>query len=415
MPEKNRQTHYETLQVHPAAPLDLVTAAYWRLNHEADQATDRDDIDRRRHQLAQAYAVLADPASRDDYDRAAGLPQREHAPKVPGSRPFPLKVLGAPNRRWPDHYEIIRVQPDAIPGVIEDAYATMRTQYLRLIRAGHAPVELLDALEEAYGVASDVERRRAYDQRRRGGANGDATNGAAAIAPAVRAEKTTIHDEQIISAPPIAKAPPPRIAPAKDKKRRDWRVRDRATSVARGLRTTFRGLTWLARRIFTVILLVPRVVFGFVKFFVAIVLSFGAARKAVEPRVRRIWPKEEEAIIARLKSSAGRSLFAPDRDAPDLFAIVEMLEGPDAGARFEVSRWPISIGSGSQCDIVLPDLAPEQLRLLNRDRKLILYSLCENPPVLVNDDAVAWSEVTANDSVQLGPHTIRLSPVEVGL
>lgn len=430
MPENHRQTYYETLQVHPAAPTDLVTAAYWRLNHEVEQTSAQGGVDRRRHELAQAYAVLADPASRDSYDRSAGIPPREHVPKVPTNRPFLLNLLSARMTRQPDYYEIIRVQPDASPGVIQDAYETMRTQYLRLIRAGHAPVELLDALEEAYGVASNVERRRAYDRRRLGRTNGASTTTRVSIAPPAVEEPAFVKAENIVTVPagraasesPELVDTTPEFAelPARSVERREEQRRRRLRSILdtvarfwRGLRRVVASVGWLLRTAVIVLSMIPRGVFGFVKFFVAVIQSFGDTGSSVEPRVRRIWPKEEEAIIARLSSSADRFVLEPGRSVIGLLAIVELLEGPEAGARFEVSRWPISIGSGRQCDIILPDLAPEQLRLLNREDKLILYSLSENPPVHVNDDAVAWFEMTANDRVHLGPHTLRVSLVDV--
>jgi curved DNA-binding protein CbpA len=430
VPKSEHRTYYETLQVHPAAPFDLVTAAYWRLNHELAGDGSGNGAVQRRHELTQAYGVLADPARRDAYDLELGLPPRESAPEARRGKPLVRKLLPGGLQAEPDYYEIIRVQPDAMPGIIEDAYETMRTHYLRLVGTGHAPIELLDVLEEAYSVTSDAERRKAYDARRNGHSNGSAPKGTSAVAedrptesvqePPVQAPTVT-NEPAVATAASATKSPPEERETPPVKSTVDWRVRERAASVGRGLRNVARTLLWVGRVAVVTLVLIPRILYGVGQFFVAVVIAIITAPEAPQPAARRAsperewperdWPEEEETVVARLAVSAGRGGGVIQRRTGQAKACVVVLDGPEKGSRFEVGRWPINIGAGAQCDIVLPDLAPEQLRLMSRDGKAVLYSLSEIPPVLVNGEPVAWSEVTAEDSLQVGPHTLRIEGV----
>jgi curved DNA-binding protein CbpA len=434
VPESEHRTYYETLQVHPAAPFDLVTAAYWRLNHELAGDESGNGAVQRRHELTQAYGVLADPARRDAYDLELGLPPRESAPEARRGKPLVRKLLPGGLQAEPDYYEIIRVQPDAMPGIIEDAYETMRTHYLRLVGTGHAPIELLDVLEEAYSVTSDAERRKEYDARRNGHANGGTQQGASAIVedrsvesvqePPVRAAAVT-NELTVVTAASAEEAPPEEEETPPVKSTVDWRIRERAASAGRGLRNVGRALLWLGRAAVIMLVLIPRILYGIGQFFVAVVIAIITAPETPpQPAVRRAsperewpereWPEEEETVVSRLAASASRGGDAVQQRTGRAKASVVVLDGPEKGARFEVGRWPVNIGAGEQCDIVLPDLAPEQLRLMSRDGRTVLYTLAEIPPVLVNGEPVAWSEVTEEDAVHVGPHTIRIEGVGSG-
>jgi curved DNA-binding protein CbpA len=161
---------YSLLQIHPAAPLDLVSAAYWRLAAQAHAARTTDEsAERRLAELTQAYRVLADPYRRGEHDRSFGLPQQPVAPNLRSSRG--KSVFGRIFRRGPsapplDYYELLRVDPGASASVINEAYPIIRSFYLRFVRLGEEPPELLDLLEEAYAVTSDPVRRAQYEQER---------------------------------------------------------------------------------------------------------------------------------------------------------------------------------------------------------------------------------------------------------
>jgi curved DNA-binding protein CbpA len=167
--EISDKTYYELLQVHPAAPLELVTAAYWRLVGQAQSKRASDpSSEALLHQLTRAYQMLADSALRAQYDSAIGVGEQEPAPTIHRRK---QGLLGRALQREGgvtqlDYYEILRVTPEADPGILAEAYATLRGYYLRLVNTGQAKEDLVEALEEAYSVTSDPRRRRIYDDER---------------------------------------------------------------------------------------------------------------------------------------------------------------------------------------------------------------------------------------------------------
>ena len=85
-PSKAGPTHYQILQVHPAAPLDLITAAYWRLVGQAQTAVPDKASEVAVYHLTRSYQVLADSHSRAEYDVFLGIPSDQLPPQVPKRR-----------------------------------------------------------------------------------------------------------------------------------------------------------------------------------------------------------------------------------------------------------------------------------------------------------------------------------------
>lgn len=165
---------YEVLQLHPAAPLDLLTVAYWRLAGQAQAARAWDGSAAiALHRLTRCYHTLADIGSRAAYDRAIGVEPQSLVPSVPRRRPSVIRrVLGLRSFNHAgdlavDYYQALRVHPAAESSIVAEAYAVMRNYYLRLVRLGREPPELLDLLEEAYAIISEPARRKEYDSQRR--------------------------------------------------------------------------------------------------------------------------------------------------------------------------------------------------------------------------------------------------------
>jgi len=78
------QNYYELLQVHPAAPLELITGAYWWLINRQQAARSADyATDVSLHQLTKAYQTLADPTLRRSHDASLGLPPPAPFPALP--------------------------------------------------------------------------------------------------------------------------------------------------------------------------------------------------------------------------------------------------------------------------------------------------------------------------------------------
>src|SRR6266542_5496291 len=185
-PSKAGPTHYQILQVHPAAPLDLITAAYWRLVGQAQTASTPDKASEVAvYHLTRSYQVLADPHSRAEYNVFLGISSEQLPPRVPVRRKsswvsalWQTEPGGAPPEDpGVDYYELLRLDPLANPAIIAEAYASMRNCYLRLVELGKVTPQLIDLLEEAHEEISDPERRRQYDRARKKAMPSHSTNG----------------------------------------------------------------------------------------------------------------------------------------------------------------------------------------------------------------------------------------------
>jgi curved DNA-binding protein CbpA len=165
-----QRTLYSLLQIHPAAPLDLISAAYWRLAAQAHAARTTDEsAERRLAELTHAYRVLSDPARRSQYDHSFALAEQPVAPNLRRRRKqtlFQRILRRSPRQSDLDYYDLLRVDPAASASIIHEAYPIIRGFYLRFVRLGKEPPELLDLLEEAYAVTSDPVRRARYEQDR---------------------------------------------------------------------------------------------------------------------------------------------------------------------------------------------------------------------------------------------------------
>src|SRR5437773_6452685 len=174
-PSKPGPTHYQILQVHPAAPLDLITAAYWRLVGQAQSVAPDKASEVAVYHLTRSYQVLADPHSRAEYDVFLGVPPEQLPPQVPVRRKSSwVSALwqaepgrGTAEDPGVDYYELLRLDPLANAAIIQEAYTSIRNCYLRLVELGKVTPALVELLEEAHEVISDPERRRAYDRARK--------------------------------------------------------------------------------------------------------------------------------------------------------------------------------------------------------------------------------------------------------
>src|SRR5213594_4733778 len=76
---------YALLQVHPAAPLELMTAVYWRLVGRAGVSSRGEGAAGNRvRQLERAYQVLSDPEKRAAYDSAMKIRANAPIPDLEG-------------------------------------------------------------------------------------------------------------------------------------------------------------------------------------------------------------------------------------------------------------------------------------------------------------------------------------------
>jgi len=172
---QNRAAHsswYRLLQVHPAAPAELITAVYWRLVGRAQVNRDKEgSVGARVRQLSRAYEVLSDPKRRAAYDKSIRIGAPQGISQLTAAGPADQRGDGDASvdpDRWPavDYYQLLRVDPAAELPVIEEAYEVMRSQYQDLVEAGQAAPELLKLLDQAFETTRSPAQRRRYDAKR---------------------------------------------------------------------------------------------------------------------------------------------------------------------------------------------------------------------------------------------------------
>jgi hypothetical protein len=459
-------THYQILQVHPAAPLELVTAAYWRLVSLALSAGNSGKASEIAvYHLTRSYQVLASAAERAEYDRSLGIataPLRPQPPKRGISPWMPTLWEAEPEDRFAgvDYYSFLRLDPLANPAIVSEAYTVMRNCYLRMVEQMQARPELINQFEEAYRVLSDPERRRAYDQARRRQRRVAAVTNASQHphpekpeprtkqpqepqaetlhtqksqnvngkrrAPKANANGTAVEVAGAEHAPaktaPAAKKRPPRpptVAPTSA---------DRSSPNGGGVappstQTAFEDAPGIQFK---------EVVRSFAAGSAAVLRrggigSISLAKKAsqtlrgalldVEPLVQDgMTPDEEQALLDRLSSVPGSSPpveTAPPRSDSGLLARLTLIGGPGFGTAFDVNAVPLTLGEDEGCDIALPGLAAEQARLLHRNGQFVLYSLTDEPRTSIHGDSIAWAVLQDGDSFEMGPYKLRFDTAGV--
>jgi DnaJ domain len=85
---KNRRNYYRILHVQPDAPLPVIKSSYTALMFKMKQHPDLGGDHDACALINEAYAVLADPAKRADYDRWLQSRSRGSAEKTTGQRPW---------------------------------------------------------------------------------------------------------------------------------------------------------------------------------------------------------------------------------------------------------------------------------------------------------------------------------------
>lgn len=390
--EGPQPTSYEVLQVHPAAPLDLITAAYWRLagaaqSRRAVDTTAEGDL----HRLTRAYQTLTNPALRADYDRSIGVAEQNLAPEVPHARSRGFLRRG---KRGPvsdaraDYYEILRIVPTAGGAIIEDAYATLRTFYVRLVQSGYSPIELLDYLEEAYVVTSDPELRARYDSERERKSSGSQAAISAASDGAITGAK-----------PSTARKPKPaapRADPETSALRMSPRFRSPRSQGGSHLGAITGAVAALGRQFSTM------------------------SKREQQHSDDRLSEREhdqvdsseiEAALLLRISSS----VEGPARDRasggnPRSVARLTILDGPNNGESFEIQSFPLTLGADPECDITLAGLASEQARLLFRDGRFVVYNLAPPDPGAAAESEPWWI-LESGDDLGLGPYKLLFTAV----
>ncbi|HXG35560.1 MAG TPA: hypothetical protein VNL15_01175 [Dehalococcoidia bacterium] len=399
--QEQEATPYEVLQVHPSAPAHLLSAAYWCLVDHSFRQRNGQEKDRL-HRLTEAYQTLANPRSREEYDSRHGVQPAPRAPSIPDARSrrrwlFALrrKRQSTPEDDKLSYYELLRVDPKALPEIIRHARPIVRDYYLAAVARGEVTPQILDRLEEAYSVLSDPVRRAEYD------------------ATAAHIQLAVPEPEPIV--PPV-ETPPSRSPAEKEesggsKKAEQRRQREAAVVPKRERRKTGKPLAK------------PR------PFSLRPFRRWPSAPKngakmsgfaAVAGTLRRLLPSVaegsmqlaeaggEEAVLQRLASRGQTSFVAgPDSGGHSLAALHIQTPGEE-GQTVEVGRQALAIGSGESCDIRLEAVAPLQARLWCVDGSFLICNLAEKPELTVNGRVTTWALLDEGDILRIGPHEIRV-------
>ncbi len=418
----NTVTFYEILQVHPAAPPDLITAAYWSLTGHVQSSRAEDGLAQRAlYHLTRSYETLSKSESRMNYDLGIGLRSQPVAPGLPRRSTASGLARLLPFRREPaagdvsvDYYEIMRVDPGAHASVVREAYGVIRNVYLRLVSRGHARPELLDWLEEARAVLSDPARREQYDTRRGG-------SDAPAATPAVNGAK---HSVVVREAPraaarpdaPVADASAAALAPPELARQDTVPAITSEAPEARGAEAS--PVPTISSKIQaapetrqTPLKPAEKTGEGIVSALAQkATLRLRQALNVQPPAPELEIDVDEEAVLIDRLATAPRNALAPGEESSDgahVLARLTLVDGPGLGSSFEVGSVPFTLGGDDGCDVSLPGLASHQARLLHRNGQFVLYNLADEPATRIHGDAVAWAVLEDGDSVEVGPYKLR--------
>jgi curved DNA-binding protein CbpA len=420
-PAKLAPTHYQILQVHPAAPLDLITAAYWRLVSQIHMAGRSDKAaEVAVYHLTRSYETLANAQSRMEYDKSLGLPLHPGVPVLPpGQRSswmgsfLPGRPAAEPEE-YIDYYELLRLDPAANPGIAAEAYLVMRNYYLRLVEQTGASRELVNRLVEGYEIICDPKKRREYDRTRKAkrripsrAGTARSARGRTAAPPTAReqlVESTGVPADEEITTPKAPARRQPHInghksaeagragepaAPPGNVEPLSFKV---ARSLAAGSASLFEHSFNFARK-------ASKTVRG------AIVED----EEAISISVMELTPDEEEALLERLSSVPGSepSETQPPSSGSGVLGQLSIVEGPGFGRTFDIDAVPLTLGTDDACDITLPGLAAQQARLLHRNGQFVLFSLTDEPKTTIHGNSVAWGVLEDGDSFQVGPYVLK--------
>ena len=429
--EESSENYYELLQVHPAAPLELITGAYWWLINREQQAKNAGyDTEMALHHLTKAYQTLADPILRRSHDVSLGLPPPAPFPALPPRLREPhrrRRSLMARRAAKPepedvsvDYYELLRVHPQAEPPILALARAVVRNHYLRHVRFGEASAELLELLEEAYAVLSDPDAR-----------------------PKVGAAKEEEGDLPGRVVPRNGEQAPPDGGSITPPWRRGREALARFGEAARGVVDAFtarksarptasngseeeaalveRLKAWGTAPVQPPAPAAPETAPALT---VPEAAAPHTAPALTAPQTVAPDPAlplaAAEVVAARTApalaapeaaaSGAAPTLAAPATAAPGVAPMLARLVvtgGPQTGSEFALNGLPITVGAAKRCDVVLAGTADRQAWIWASRGDFVILNLTQEPAMMVAGRRVVQATLQDGDLLTIAHHRIR--------
>ena len=401
------QNYYEVLQVHPAAPLELITGAYWWLINRQQAARSADyATDVSLHQLTKAYQTLADPTLRRSHDASLGLPPPAPFPALPQRLREPSRrrrSLISRRARDPepedvsvDYYEVLRVHPQAEPPILALARAVIRDHYLRQVHFGEASAGLLELLEEAYAALSDPDGRPKGNAEEGHGNRGTQPTGRTSRGAVERASP----GRQSTTAPERGKPALARFREAAREVVEAIAARVSARPVGAVLDEEAAVLERLARAWGTAPVEAPAAAGS-----VTVADCATAADSATAP-VKA--PAAADSATAPVETpAAADSATAADSILASAPARLVVTGGPQTGSEFALNGHPVTVGAAKLCDVVLAGTAARQAWIWSRDGHFVILNLSAEPEMLIGGRPLVQATLEDGDLLTIGHHRIR--------
>jgi curved DNA-binding protein CbpA len=354
---------YRTLQLHPRAPRQLIVEAYWhlvsrrKLRGEAGSVSD----------LNAAYGLLMDEARRAAYDAEHGLSgAQDHGQRQGDSAP--------------DHYDRLRVDPDADGEIIALAHEVL---------ARGSTGQARESLDEAHRTLGNAQLRAQYDSYL------ETRGGELAAVPVVVPPRAPVHADAV---PPMFRREEARVSDAPGGQRPDASAARPARPVRETPPPSRHGI-------------LGRLGFG---------RSSGPVMRPTHGEPRRF--ASDQALDAakdeRLLTLHGEPLAEQEVEAISAppgpgnnegIAALEFIAGPFAGLRVGLGSDVVTIGSAVDADVVLTDpadrIAPEHARIWQHGEHFVFRQF-EGARTVIGGQRLMTSMVILDegDEIQIGPH-----------
>jgi len=407
---------YRTLQLHPAAPRDLVEKAYWLL---ASSVHSSPVSGSRIEELNAAYAMLVDDGARRSYDEAHGV--RALAAGAARSPRPRLRLFSAktPGVRYDDCYHVLRIDSEADSRIVQLAYDfwTHGLQGARVER---------ELIEEAHRTLSNPQLRAQYDARRgesAGPQKVEITKQVHTQIQNARHNGNTTSPEvpaHLAKAPqttPSTEAPSPgQVAPAASPDVRPVELPEPLGVVAAAAETSATPAAPAADPVaprsdapaaesspspLPVPLAHP----------IAPAIRLPGGRQLADAQRNRLLQLRED--VPALVDPAPAPLPAAIEQQVAA-AAVSFIAGPRNGERIQLVGDVVTLGSGAGCEIILEDdstsIEPEHARLMRRGATYMFRDLAGHDTTIADRPlTLPVVMLEDGDEIQIGAHRMRFA------